>query len=153
MTDSTDTADIRLLDFGLSKIIGPNENCTEPFGTLSYVSPEVLAEKPYNKTVDLWSIGIIAYLLLCGFLPFDDQFSEKEIARQTLYEPVPYPQSVWKNFSADAKNFCTSLLQKDPKKRISIKEVLCHSFIANNVSIESPKKAKTSFKKFVGTSF
>ena len=47
----------------------------------SYVAPEVLLEKPYNKTVDIWSIGIIAYLLLTGFLPFDDEESEKEIIR------------------------------------------------------------------------
>ena len=60
----SENADIRLLDFGLSKIIGPTEKCTEPYGTLSYVAPEVLKEKPYDKSVDLWSIGIITYLLI-----------------------------------------------------------------------------------------
>lgn len=89
MTDDSENADIRLLDFGLSKIIGPNEKCTEPFGTLvkinifiqSYVAPEVLLEKPYNKSVDIWSIGIISYLLLTGGLPFDDEESEREVIR------------------------------------------------------------------------
>ena len=61
MTDNTDNADIRLLDFGLSKIIGPNETCKEPYGTLSYVAPEILLDKPYTKSVDLWSIGIFIY--------------------------------------------------------------------------------------------
>jgi serine/threonine protein kinase len=81
MTDTTDEADMRLLDFGLSKIIGPEEFCKEPYGTLSYVAPEILLEKPYTKSVDLWSIGIITYLMLSGFLPFDDESSEREIAR------------------------------------------------------------------------
>ena len=48
MTDNSDEADIRLLDFGLSKIIGPNEKCSEPYGTLSYVAPEVLLDVPYT---------------------------------------------------------------------------------------------------------
>jgi len=69
MTDPSDTAELKLLDFGLSKIIGPNEKCEEPFGTLSYVAPEVLKHKPYNKSVDIWSLGILAYLMITGCLP------------------------------------------------------------------------------------
>ena len=117
MTDATDDADIRLLDFGLSKIIGPTEKCTEPYGTLSYVAPEVLREKPYGFAVDLWSIGIITYLLLCGFLPFDDENSEREIARQTIQDPVPYPPQVWSKLSPEAKSFVEGLLKKKPEER------------------------------------
>lgn len=109
MTDSTDEADIRLLDFGLSKIIGPTENCTEPYGTLSYVAPEVLLEQPYTKAVDLWSIGITTYLLLAGCLPFDHESSEREIARQTIHDPVRWG-SIWKKLSPEAKSFVDSNL-------------------------------------------
>ena len=98
MTDISDTADIRLLDFGLSKIVGNEEKCTEPYGTLSFVAPEVLQGKPYDKSVDLWSIGIITFLLLCGYLPFDDKHSEREIARQTIQDPVPYEKKIWDKF-------------------------------------------------------
>ena len=129
MTDSTDKADIRLLDFGLSKIIGPGEKCTEPYGTLSYVAPEVLIEKPYDQRVDLWSIGIITYLLLCGCLPFDDEHSEKEIARQTIHDPVPYHPSLWKKLSKESRDFVNKLLQKDPEKRMTIKQILEHEWI------------------------
>ena len=72
------------------------------------MAPEVLLEKPYNKSVDLWSIGIITYLLLCGCLPFDDEHSEREIARQTIHDPVPYPNSIWKKISNEAKLFVDS---------------------------------------------
>jgi len=128
MTDSSEDADIRLLDFGLSKIIGPSQNCNEPYGTLSYVAPEVLLEQPYTKAVDLWSIGIITYLLLAGSLPFDDQDSEREIARQTIHDKV-YWGSIWRKLSPEAKLFVENLLNKDPKKRMEIKQLLEHPWI------------------------
>lgn len=80
MSDDTDDCDLKLVDFGLSKIVGPSESCTEPFGTLSYVAPEVLLQKPYGKEVDIWSLGIIIYMMLSGVLPFDDD-DDREIAR------------------------------------------------------------------------
>ena len=129
MTDLTSNADIRLLDFGLSKIVGNDEKCTEPYGTLSFVAPEVLQGKPYDKSVDLWSIGIITFLLLCGYMPFDDKHSEREIARQTIQDPVPYENKIWSKLSPEAKTFVDGLLQKKPEKRYSIKEVLEHPWI------------------------
>ena len=129
MTDETDKADIRLVDFGLGKIIGPGETCTEPFGTFSYVAPEVLQEKPYNFKVDLFAIGIITYLIVAGFLPFDHETSEKEIARQTIHEPTPFPVSIWKNISLEAKMFVDNLLDKDPEKRMNIQQVLQHKWL------------------------
>ena len=129
MTDLTPEADIRLLDFGLSKIVGNEEKCTEPYGTLSFVAPEVLQGKPYDKSVDLWSIGIITFLLLCGYLPFDDKHSEREIARQTIQDPVPFESKIWNKYSSEAKNFVERLLQKKPEKRLTIKEILEHPWI------------------------
>ena len=73
MEDKSDDSDLKIVDFGLSKIIGPSETSLDPFGTLSYVAPEVLLQKPYGKEVDLWSLGIIIYLCLSRVLPFDDE--------------------------------------------------------------------------------
>ena len=145
MTDLSATADIRLLDFGLSKIIGNDEKCTEPYGTLSFVAPEVLQGKPYDKSVDIWSIGIIAILLLCGYLPFDDKHSEREIARQTIQDPVPYDNKIWSKISPEAKQFVDGLLQKKPEKRYTIKEVLEHPWIKKMDKVpESRNDAQTS---------
>ena len=140
MTDITDDADIRLVDFGLGKMIGPGEKCDEPFGTFSYVAPEVLQEKPYDFKVDLFAIGIITYLLVAGFLPFDDENSEKEIARQTVYEPTPFPSFVWKNISLEAKMFVDNLLDKNPDKRMNIQEVLQHKWLQKFSENEENKK-------------
>ena len=140
MTDLSPKADIRLLDFGLSKIIGNDEKCTEPYGTLSFVAPEVLQGKPYDKSVDLWSIGIITFLLLCGYLPFDDKHSEREIARQTIQDPVPFEDKIWNKYSPEAKTFVEGLLQKKPEKRYSIKEILEHPWIKKKIKYRRKEK-------------
>lgn len=72
MTSTEDDSDLRLADFGLSKIIGPNEKSDETFGTVSYAAPEVLQGFKYGKEVDLWSLGVVTYLFVSGTLPFDD---------------------------------------------------------------------------------
>ena len=148
MTDLTLHADIKLLDFGLSKIIGNDEKCSEPYGTLSFVAPEVLESKPYDKSVDLWSIGIITFLLLCGFLPFDDKHSEKEIARQTIQDPVPYDKKIWSKYSPEAWIFVEGLLQKKPEKRYSIKEVLEHPWIKKMDKVPEKRRDSKIDSKF-----
>jgi serine/threonine protein kinase len=62
-------------------------------------------EKPYTNSVDLWSIGIITYLLLSGSLPFDHESSDKEIARQTIFYPVLYPENIWDKISPEGNSF------------------------------------------------
>ena len=71
IASDSDTAECKIVDFGLSKIIGPNETSLDPFGTLSYVAPEVLLQKPYGKEVDIWSLGVIIYTLIIGKPPFE----------------------------------------------------------------------------------
>ena len=148
MTDLTPEADIRLLDFGLSKIIGNEEKCTEPYGTLSFVAPEVLQGKPYDKSVDLWSIGIITFLLLCGYLPFDYKHSEREIARQTIQDPVPFESKIWNKYSPEARTFVEGLLHKRPEKRYSIKEVLEHPWIKKMDKVPNKRRDSKNANKF-----
>ena len=108
MVDESADSDLKLMDFGLSKMAGPSETSKEPFGTLSYVAPEVLLQQHYDKSVDLWSLGIVSYLLLCGTLPFDDD-QEKEIVRQTIYDPPDFSRKGWGNVSSKAIEFVSSM--------------------------------------------
>lgn len=71
---------MKIIDFGLSKMMGPGERSSDPYGTLAYVAPEVLLQKPYSFFVDSWSLGIIIYVMLSGLLPFDAP-SNRETAR------------------------------------------------------------------------
>lgn len=111
MVDDSDSSDLKIVDFGLSKIIGPNELTSDPFGTLSYVAPEVLLQKPYGLEVDLWSLGVIMYLMLCRVLPFDAD-DDKTIAKLTIKEDADFSSETWSGISEEAMDLCRSLLEK-----------------------------------------
>ena len=152
LTSESEDADIRLLDFGLSKIVGPNQKCTEPYGTLTYCAPEIILDKPYLKTVDSWSLGVMTYLMLSGSLPFSGN-NEHEIAKNVVYSKVDFTKKpIWKEITDEAKDFISKLLEKDLKKRIEIKTALEHPWFKkfklqneiddNNVQVnKSIKKA------------
>ena len=126
MTSDDDNGDIRLLDFGLSKISAPNEKCSEPYGTLTYCAPEIILDEPYNREVDMWSLGVIAYLMICGKLPFIAD-NENKIARKIAYEEPDYQKNpCWKNVSNNCKDFIKKLLEKDAKKRMVIEDAVKH---------------------------
>ena len=129
MTSNDDDSDIRILDFGLSKILGPYEKCDEPYGTLTYCAPEIIVDEPYSKAVDLWSLGIMTYLMVSGKLPFNSE-DENEIARKVVYDEPDYVRNpVWKNISPECIDFIKRLLNKDQNKRMTIKGVLEHKWI------------------------
>ena len=129
MTDMTDDADIRISDFCICKRLEPNETTKEIVGTLGYMAPEVLMGKDYNFSADVWSIGIITYLLLTGYLPFDDEGEDKEVIRKTLFESIPFDNDSWKNISSQAKEFIRKILKKDKEERITIDGILSDPWI------------------------
>ncbi len=112
MSDNSERSIPKVVDFGLAKIIGPNETATEPFGTLGYVAPEVLRKQPYSFSCDVWSFGCIIYAMLSGSLPFDHE-SQKETIRMTLEEKLVFDLPCWTKISENAKDLITMLLQKD----------------------------------------
>ncbi len=147
MTDESENADIRLLDFGLSKILGPDETCNEPYGTLSYCAPEVIKGENYNKNVDLFSIGVITYLILSGQLPFNHKNSESEIARLTIFEEPSFKSRIWNNISSEAIHFIKGMLKKNPNERFSIKDAIEHKWFKKfDIYINGNKESE--FEKY-----
>ncbi len=73
-----DDSNVKLLDFGLSMVGGPNQTSKDLLGTMGYMAPEVLLKQSYNKSVDVWSLGVIAYILLSGAAPFANENDTKE---------------------------------------------------------------------------
>jgi serine/threonine protein kinase len=129
MSDDTEKAHLKLLDFGLSQFLGPSQTANDPFGTITFVAPEILQQKPYGQKIDIWSLGVITYILLTGSQPFDAD-EDSEIARQIIKENPDYSSSTFGSVSKDGLDFVKACLTKDQAKRPSIQEMLDHAWMA-----------------------
>ena len=123
---------IKIMDFGLSKIVSPQEKMIDGYGTLSYVSPEVLLRTPYNKEVDIWSLGIILFYMLCGHLPFKGD-NQSDIADKIVNDNLEFDEKEWTKMSKDVKKLIAGCLVKEPEERITIEEFLNHSWFKKNL--------------------
>ena len=124
--------DIRILDFGLSKIIGPGETCTESYGTPGYAAPEVINEESYRFKADVWSIGAISYFMCTGKLPYDyttKGLNKTNIILNTLNDDLKFNEDCWKKYSKEAIKFIKACMNKNTEKRLTIKQVLEHEWI------------------------
>jgi len=129
-------AEIKLADFGLSKIVGLDDDSAvtnTTCGTPGYVAPEVLRMKGYDRSVDMWSIGVILYILLCGFPPFYEENTAKLF--QTIMDgKYDFPDPEWTNVSDSAKDLIQRMLTVDSKKRITADEALEHPWILGHTA-------------------
>jgi calcium/calmodulin-dependent protein kinase I len=123
---------IKITDFGLAKVIN-NELMTTACGTPGYVAPEILEGKGYDVAVDYWSIGVIIYVMLCGFPPFYEDSNEKlfEMIKTGTFE---FPSPQWDQISDYAKDLVKKLLIVDPYKRLNADQILKHPWIVGDVT-------------------
>jgi serine/threonine protein kinase len=134
LIDSSENSSVKIIDFGLTKTVAPGEKMKESLGTINYVAPEVLTKKPYGKQIDIWSMGIILYLMLAGFLPFDDQSSlDQKIIEKTIHMEPSYPEEIFGKVSKGAVRLINQCLVKDPEKRITIEEFLKNDWLRKNI--------------------
>jgi len=123
-----------IADFGLSKIFEGGEQLETSCGTPDYVAPEVItAEGTYDKSVDMWSCGVITYVLLCGFSPFLST-SQTGLFEKIIKVEYDFPDPEWTNISANAKDFIRHLLIKDPKQRYTASQCLAHPWLTGSDS-------------------
>lgn len=130
LLNKKDDSPIKVIDFGLSNIFkdttGKESKMTTKVGTAYYVSPEVLAGN-YDEKCDIWSAGIILYILLCGDPPFNGP-NDNEIYRRIKQKKFSYSNPLWKNISDQAKDLINKMLT-DPEKRLTAEQVLQHTWI------------------------
>ncbi|CAD8072878.1 unnamed protein product [Paramecium sonneborni] len=122
---------LKLVDFGTSSVI--QQKMKQKLGTPYYIAPEVLNEN-YNEKCDVWSCGVILYILLCGYPPFQGG-TEEMIMVKVKEGKYNLETEDWQCISEDAKNLITKMLRKDPTQRINANEALNHSWIQKFTSV------------------
>ncbi|XP_057494650.1 CDPK-related kinase 5-like isoform X2 [Actinidia eriantha] len=127
---------LKAIDFGLSDFVRPDERLNDIVGSAYYVAPEVL-HRSYSTEADVWSIGVIAYILLCGSRPFWAR-TESGIFRAVLKADPSFDEAPWPSASSEAKDFVKRLLNKDPRKRMSAAQALSHPWVRNYNDIKVP---------------
>ncbi|XP_026425435.1 calcium-dependent protein kinase 13-like [Papaver somniferum] len=124
-----ETSPLKAIDFGLSIFFKPGEKFSEIVGSPYYMAPEVL-KRNYGPEIDIWSAGVILYILLCGVPPFWAE-SEQGVAQAILRGTIDFKRDPWPNVSENAKNLVQKMLEPDPKLRLTAKQVLEHPWILN----------------------
>ncbi|GER28883.1 calcium-dependent protein kinase [Striga asiatica] len=125
--DNKEESLLKTIDFGLSVFFKPGEKFNDVVGSPYYVAPEVL-RKRYGPEADVWSAGVIVYILLSGVPPFWAE-SEQGIFEQVLHGELDFSSDPWPSISQDAKDLVRKMLVRDPKRRLTAHEVLCHPWV------------------------
>lgn len=141
-------ADIKVADFGLARVVSGKDLMKTACGTPGYVAPEILKNQGYDSgAVDLWSTGVILYILLCGFPPFYEE-ELPALFDQILNARFDFPSPWWDKISKEAKQLVHGLLCIDPKKRLTAEQVLEHPWVNGKASKEPLPETLSSLKKY-----
>ncbi|KAM1221197.1 hypothetical protein ACFX13_009098 [Malus domestica] len=124
-----ETAPLKAIDFGLSVFFKPGEVFNEIVGSPYYMAPEVL-KRNYGPEIDVWSAGVILYILLCGVPPFWAE-TEQGVAEAIIRSVVNFKKDPWPLVSDNAKDLVKKMLNPDPKRRLTAQEVLDHPWLQN----------------------
>lgn len=149
---SDDDAPIKIIDFGLSRHDTQNFGVMKTkVGTPYYVAPEVL-KRDYTKSCDVWSIGVITYILLCGYPPFYGD-SDNEIFESVRVGRYDFPSPEWDDISEEAKDFVNCLLKLDPSARLTAADAMKHKWIVSQLGKPEKHRSSVSFASDRGISF
>ncbi|XP_042296872.1 serine/threonine-protein kinase D2 [Sceloporus undulatus] len=117
---------VKLCDFGFARIIGEKSFRRSVVGTPAYLAPEVLLNQGYNRSLDMWSVGVIMYVSLSGTFPFNE---DEDISDQIQNAAFMYPPNPWRQISVGAIDLINNLLQVKMRKRYSVDKSLSHSWL------------------------
>lgn len=136
---------LKLADFGLAQIVSAHTHMHTACGTPGYVAPEIIMGKEYDREVDMWSLGVILYILLCGFPPFYEEHTPElfKVIKKGEYD---FPEPYWDDVSEEAKDLINKLLVVDPAKRLTAAQVFEHEWMKPEYYSDNPKKALVHFQ-------
>lgn len=142
LTSSFPQGDILLCDFGISRVIGKGTEIREIVGTPDYVAPEILQYEPISLATDIWSLGVLTYVLLSGHSPFGGDTKQETFCNITNGN-LDFPEDLFGDVSNSAKDFIGRLIVRDASKRLTVKECLAHPWLApvKTSVVQSPSKA------------
>jgi serine/threonine protein kinase len=127
MSSKDPQAKVKLCDFGFASHVN-KEAYGDLCGTPDYVAPEMISKNPYGVQIDMWSTGVILYILLCGYAPF--QAEKRSVLFQLIKKGVyTCHEQYWRHVSPLAKDFIAALLVVDPRKRLSASQALQHPWM------------------------
>merc|ERR1719266_702131 len=129
--------EIKLCDLEVSRVIQEGEEIKEIIGTPDYVAPEILAYEPISLAADIWSLGVLAYVLLTGFSPFGGE-TDQETLRNIAGASLDFPAELFEGVSDDAKEFIADCHNRNPKGRPTVAQCLQHPWIARHSEPPSP---------------
>ncbi|KAL8870947.1 MAG: hypothetical protein Q9198_007514, partial [Flavoplaca austrocitrina] len=113
-----------LADFGIAKMLDSKDGVLSTMaGSFGYAAPEIMLKQGHGKPVDMWSLGVITYTLLCGYSPFRSE-NVADLIEESRSGRIVFHGRYWKDVSDDAKDFIVNLLQPDPSKRLTSEEAL-----------------------------
>jgi len=150
LVSQSDDNKVKIADFGFAKrVLKPNSLSTQ-CGTPGYVAPEILQALPYDTKADMWSVGVILYILLGGYPPFIEN-NQRLLFRKIKKGQYEFHEEYWGSVSKEAKNLISSLLCLDPNTRLSAKEALKNKWILSDAATLEGKDLGANlaeFKKF-----
>lgn len=141
---------IKLIDFGLARRYDPNKKLQVMFGTPDFAAPEVLSYERVTPAADMWSLGVVCYVLLSGLSPFMGN-SDLETMTNVTKAIYDFDDESFEPISAEAKDFISKLLVKDPNRRLKPRQCLNHKWLAKTAvkKGKTTKLSKTKLKKYV----
>ncbi|XP_014115379.1 PREDICTED: calcium/calmodulin-dependent protein kinase type IV-like [Pseudopodoces humilis] len=132
--DLSPDAPLKIGDFGLSKIVDEQDTMKTVCGTPGYCAPEILHGCPYGPEVDMWSVGVITYILLCGFEPFFDPRGDQYMYSRILTCDYEFVSPWWDEVSPNAKDLVRKLIVLDPQKRLTVEQALEHPWVTGKAA-------------------
>jgi serine/threonine protein kinase len=129
MSSQSEYAAVKLIDFGFAVQLEEGGSVSDDCGTPEYMAPEAMMQQPYGTSVDMWALGVITYILLCGYPPFPNGDLQRLIRYVTTGRYV-FHSKYWTPVSAEAKDLISKLLVVDPAKRLDVDGAFAHPWLS-----------------------